>query len=39
MRPGERGVLNRFIEPEFVAEPMEKTKTSIRSKVLSASCG
>lgn len=33
MRPGRRRMLNPFIEPEFVAERMEKMKTSIRAKV------
>ena len=33
MRPGKRRVLNPFIEPEFVAERVEKMKASIRAKV------
>jgi IS5 family transposase len=33
MRPGKRRMLNPFIEPEFVAERVEKMKTSIRAKV------
>ena len=33
MRPGKRRLLNSFIEPEFVAERVEKMKASIRAKV------
>ena len=33
MRPGLRRKLNPFIEPDFVAERVEKMKASIRSKV------
>jgi hypothetical protein len=33
MRPGKRKKLNPFIEPEFVAERVEKMKASIRAKV------
>lgn len=33
MRPGKRRLLNPFIEPEFVAERVEKMKASIRAKV------
>jgi IS5 family transposase len=33
MRPGKRKLLNPFIEPEFVAERVEKMKASIRAKV------
>jgi transposase, IS5 family len=33
MRPGLRRKLNPFIEPEFVAERVEKMKASIRAKV------
>jgi IS5 family transposase len=33
MRPGKRRQLNRFIEPEFVAERVEKMKASIRAQV------
>ena len=33
MRPGLRRQLNPFIEPEFVAERVEKMKASIRAKV------
>jgi len=33
MRPGLRRKLNPFIEPDFVAERLEKMKASIRSKV------
>ena len=33
MRPGKRRKLNPFIEPDFVAERMEKMKASIRAKV------
>jgi transposase, IS5 family len=33
MRPGKRRKLNPFIEPEFVAERVEKMKASIRAKV------
>ena len=33
MRPGKRRKLNPFIEPEFVAERIEKMKASIRAKV------
>jgi IS5 family transposase len=33
MRPGKRRMLNPFIEPEFVAERVEKMQTSIRAKV------
>ena len=33
MRPGNRRKLNPFIEPDFVAERMEKMKASIRAKV------
>ena len=33
MRPGKRRKLNLFIEPDFVAERMEKMKASIRAKV------
>ena len=33
MRPGLRKKLNPFIEPDFVAERVEKTKASIRAKV------
>jgi IS5 family transposase len=33
MRPGRRRKLNPFIEPEFVAERVEKMKASIRAKV------
>jgi hypothetical protein len=33
MRPGKRRLLNPFIEPEFVAEQVEKMKASIRAKV------
>lgn len=33
MRPGKRKLLNPFIEPDFVAERVEKMKASIRAKV------
>jgi IS5 family transposase len=33
MRPGKRRKLNAFIEPDFVAERVEKMKASIRAKV------
>ena len=33
MRPGLRKRLNPFIEPDFVAERVEKMKASIRAKV------
>jgi transposase, IS5 family len=33
MRPGKRRLLNPFIEPEFLAERVEKMKASIRAKV------
>ena len=33
MRPGKRKKLNPFIEPEFVAERVEKMKASICAKV------
>ena len=33
MRPGLRRKLNPFIEPDFVAERVEKMKASIRAKV------
>jgi IS5 family transposase len=33
MRPGKRRLLNPFIQPEFVAERVEKMKASIRAKV------
>ena len=33
MRPGKRRTLNPFIEPEFMAERVEKMKASIRAKV------
>ena len=33
MRPGKRRLLNPFIEPQFVAERVEKMKASIRAKV------
>ena len=33
MRPGKRRQLNPFIEPQFVAERVEKMKASIRAKV------
>jgi len=33
MRPGKRKMLNPFIEPEFMAERVEKMKASIRAKV------
>jgi IS5 family transposase len=33
MRPGKRKQLNSFIEPEFIAERVEKMKASIRAKV------
>ena len=33
MRPGLRRRLNPFIEPEFVAERVEKMKASIRAKL------
>ena len=33
MRPGKRKKLNPFIEPDFVAERVEKMKASIRAKV------
>eukprot|EP01038_Epipyxis_sp_PR26KG_P018130 gene18132-biopygen5350 len=33
MRPGLRRQLNPFIEPDFVAERVEKMKASIRAKV------
>lgn len=33
MRPGKRRLLNPFIEPEFMAERVEKMKASIRAKV------
>jgi transposase, IS5 family len=33
MRPGKRRKLNLFIEPDFVAERVEKMKASIRAKV------
>ena len=33
MRPGLRRQLNPFIEPEFIAERVEKMKASIRAKV------
>ncbi len=33
MRLGKRRKLNPFIEPEFVAERVEKMKASIRAKV------
>ena len=33
MRPGKRRKLNPFIEPDFVAERVEKMKASIRAKV------
>ena len=33
MRPGKRKLLNPFIEPEFMAERVEKMKASIRAKV------
>jgi IS5 family transposase len=33
MRPGKRRKLNPFIEPDFVAECVEKMKASIRAKV------
>jgi IS5 family transposase len=33
MRPGKRRTLNPYIEPEFVAERVEKMKASIRAKV------
>ena len=33
MRPGKRRRLNPFIEPQFLAERVEKMKASIRAKV------
>ena len=33
MRPGKRRKLNPFLEPDFVAERVEKMKASIRAKV------
>ena len=33
MRPGKRRLLNPFIEPDFVAERVEKMKASIRARV------
>jgi IS5 family transposase len=33
MRPGKRRKLNPFIEPDFIAERVEKMKASIRAKV------
>jgi IS5 family transposase len=33
MRPGLRRKLNPFIEPEFIAEQLEKAKASVRAKV------
>jgi IS5 family transposase len=33
MRPGKRKQLNPFIEPDFIAERVEKMKASIRAKV------
>lgn len=33
MRPGRRRKLNPFIEPDFIAERIEKMKASIRAKV------
>jgi IS5 family transposase len=33
MRPGLRRKLNPFIEPEFIAERLEKAKASVRAKV------
>ena len=33
MRPGLRRKLNPFIEPEFIAEQIERTKASVRAKV------
>jgi len=33
MRPGKRSKLNPFIEPDFVAERVERMKASIRAKV------
>jgi len=33
MRPGKRRLLNPFIEPELMAERVEKMKASIRAKV------
>ena len=33
MRPGKRKLLNPFIEPDFIAERVEKMKASIRAKV------
>ena len=33
MRPGKRKKLNPFIEPDFIAERVEKMKASIRAKV------
>ncbi len=33
MRPGKRKLLNPFIEPDFIAERIEKMKASIRAKV------
>ena len=33
MRPGKRKKLNPFIEPDFIAERVEKLKASIRAKV------
>ena len=32
-RPGKRRLLNLFIEPDFVAERVEKMKAGIRAKV------
>jgi len=33
MRPGNRRLLNPFIEPDFVAEWVKKMNASIRAKV------
>jgi IS5 family transposase len=33
MRPSKRKLLNPFIQPDFVAERVEKMKASIRAKV------
>ena len=33
MRPGRRRKLNPFIEPEFIAERIERAKASVRAKV------
>ena len=33
MRPGKRKTLNPFLEPDFVAERVEKMKASVRAKV------